>query len=692
MASGAVRELITKIKFVMDKASESKANQAVQNLKKNLGNVSNRTITPKVNTQQVTGATTAVGRLIQRLKDLTSTNASVNIRSPKGMGRMAGAAKGGSGFGSELAGGLGLPFGMSAGAMAGTALAAGFVAVGAAAKSAVEKFANFDATMSKVRALTGASAADMRTLTDTARQLGATTKYSATEAAEAMTYLGMAGWKTKDIVKGMPGLLNLAAASGTDLATTADIVSDDLTAFHMSADQAGHMADVMAAASTNANTNVGLMGATFKYAGAVAGSLGYSLEDVALATGLMANAGIKGEMAGTALRSVMTRMIDPPKDAADALASLGVSVKNADGTVKPFRQQLKELRKAFTGLSKAEQAEKASSIAGLEAMSGFLSVVTAGEAEFNKLESAIDNSAGAAENMSTTMNDNLQGSVMQLENVIGDLALSFGEVLEPKARGAVDSIKDSISGLADRLSPYLSILRGPIGDTTEALEESRAEISQLEGEHPVFMQLIELFKAIGENVDKTAESVDSLGQKIENAFGNETVMEGAKTLLDVLTELSKLQGEAIDSMGLLGATPIGGVGYAVGKAILGFFEMLIDKIGELIQWGIEKLGEIGKSAAETADAMIKSIRDAVPQINAFFTELANHAVSELNRILDGLVNIEVMSDRIRIRLGENARAYRNMTNNTDVTNNITVRNTDEAASFASSSVPVYDVP
>lgn len=191
---------------------------------------------------------------------------------------------------------------------------AAVVAAGAAPLAAmIGTAATFEQAMSKVKAITNSSNEDMARLNETAQQLGASTQFSATQAAEAMSYLGMAGWKTDQIIAGMPGMLDLAAASGSDLATVADIVSDDLTAFGMSADQAGHMADVMAAASTNANTNVEMMGMTFKYAGAVAGALGYSLEDVSIATGLMANAGIKADQAGTSLRAIMTRLIDPPK-------------------------------------------------------------------------------------------------------------------------------------------------------------------------------------------------------------------------------------------------------------------------------------------------------------------------------------------------------------------------------------------
>lgn len=250
--------------------------------------------------------------------------------------------------------------------------------------AAVNYSMDFEAAMSKVKAISGATASEIAKLTEQAEQLGETTPYTATQAAEAMTYLGMAGWNTTQIMAGMPSMLNLATASGSDLATVADILSDDLTAFGMSAEQAAHMADVFAAASTNSNTNVEMMGETFKYAGAVAGALGYKLEDVAVATGLMASASIKGEQAGTSLRAMMNRLVAPPAAAAKAMDALGISVKNSDGSVKPVIETIKDLRTKFAVLSESEKAEKASAIAGTEAMSGFLAVVNASDADFNK--------------------------------------------------------------------------------------------------------------------------------------------------------------------------------------------------------------------------------------------------------------------------------------------------------------------
>jgi len=308
--------------------------------------------------------------------------------------------------------------------------------------------ANFEQAMSKVRAITNASAGDFEKLSATAQELGSKTQFSASQAAEAMTYLGMAGWKTEQIIAGMPGLLDLAAASGSDLATVADIVSDDLTAFGMSAEQAGHMADVMAAASTNANTNVEMMGQTFKYAGSVAGSLGYSLEDVAVATGLMANAGIKADQAGTSLRAIMTRMVSPTKQSGTAMDQLGITVTNADGTMKPFMQTVEELRDKFSGLTDAEKAQYGSMIAGKEAMSGFLAIVNASDKDFENLCNAVDNADGAAARMAKTMNDNAKGGAIQLQSAIEGASIAIGQIFLPALAQIARAAADMIGGIA----------------------------------------------------------------------------------------------------------------------------------------------------------------------------------------------------------------------------------------------------
>ena len=245
----------------------------------------------------------------------------------------------------------------------GAAGAAG-TAITAMAGYAVKVGSDFEAGMSKVSAISGAAGADFEKLSDKAKEMGAKTKFSATEAASAFEYMAMAGWKTEDMLSGIEGVMDLAAASGESLAVTSDIVTDALTAFGLSAKESGHFADVLAAASSNANTNVSMMGETFKYVAPVAGALGFSAEDTAVAIGLMANSGIKAGQAGTSLRSIMTRLAKPTDDVAIAMEELGISITNSDGSMKSLNEIMGDLRSGFAGLSEAEKTNMAATIGG----------------------------------------------------------------------------------------------------------------------------------------------------------------------------------------------------------------------------------------------------------------------------------------------------------------------------------------
>lgn len=269
----------------------------------------------------------------------------------------------------------------------------------------------FDSAMSKVAAISGATADDLDKLTEKAQEMGRTTKFTASESAEAFNYMAMAGWKTQEMLDGIEGILNLAAASGADLATTSDIVTDALTGMGYAAKDAGRLADVMAAAAANANTTVEMMGVTFQYTTPIAGSLGYTMEDVALAIGLMANSGIKGERAGTALRSIMQRLASDTGKARTTLEKLGVTVINQDGTMRNFRDVLADSRKALNGLTDAQKTSVAKTVAGAQAMAGFLAIINATDENFNQLAMSIDNSNGAADRMAKTMLNNVGGKM-----------------------------------------------------------------------------------------------------------------------------------------------------------------------------------------------------------------------------------------------------------------------------------------
>lgn len=337
---------------------------------------------------------------------------------------------------------------------AGKKLAPFSAAAAAGLGVAVKQTADFDAEMSKVAAISGAVGEDFDALRTKAREMGETTKFSASESAEAMEYMAMAGWKTGDMLDGIEGLMNLAAASGSDLATTSDIVTDALTAMGYSSKESGRLADVMAAASSNANTNVQLMGETFKNAASVAGSYGYTMEDIALATGLMANSGIKGSEAGTALRSIMSRLATDAGASSKKLGALGtltnklgVAFYNADGTMRPFRDVIKDTRKAWGKLNQEEQANYANTIAGKNAMSGWLALMNSADDDFNKLADAIDNSNGTAKQMADVMQDNLSGQLTILKSQLSELAISIGDTMMPTLRKAVSLVQEGVDWL-----------------------------------------------------------------------------------------------------------------------------------------------------------------------------------------------------------------------------------------------------
>lgn len=320
----------------------------------------------------------------------------------------------------------------------------GVVGLGTAA---VKTAADFDSAMSKVAAVSGATGSELDALREKAREMGSKTKFSASEAAEAMNYMAMAGWKTSDMLEGIEGVMNLAAASGEDLATTSDIVTDALTAFGLSASDSGHFADILAAASSNANTNVSMMGETFKYCAPIAGALGFSAEDTAEAIGLMANAGIKGSQAGTALRTIMNNLSGDVTVCGSAIGEVTIATTNADGSMRDLSDILADCRTAFSGLTESEKAQAAESLVGKNAMSGFLALMNAGEADINKLSSAIDNCDGCAAGMAETMNDNLAGQLMILKSQLQELAISFGELLMPAIRTIVGWIQKFVDWL-----------------------------------------------------------------------------------------------------------------------------------------------------------------------------------------------------------------------------------------------------
>ncbi|OEK65331.1 hypothetical protein AST00_10430 [Staphylococcus equorum] len=325
---------------------------------------------------------------------------------------------------------------------------------GLAAKTSID----FDDSMRKVKATSGATGKEFNSLRDKALEMGKTTKFSASESADSLNFMALAGWSSKEMMSGIGGVMDLAAASGTELGLTSDIVTDSLTAFGMKAKDSGKFADVLAQTSSKANTDVKGLGDAFKYAAPVAGALGYSVEDTSVAIGLMSNAGIKGEKAGTALRTMFTNLAKPTKAMKDKMDELGISITDSNGEMLPMRDVMDQLRSSMGGLSKDQQAAAAATIFGKESMSGALAVVNASEKDYKKLTKSIDGSKGASKRMAKEMEGGIGGSMRKMKSAVESLAISIGDVVAP----FIGKAADAIAGLATKLTNLPGWLQGTI--------------------------------------------------------------------------------------------------------------------------------------------------------------------------------------------------------------------------------------
>lgn len=382
----------------------------------------------------------------------------------KAADEMEEAAKEADDFGNKGAAG----FEAVGAALVAAGIAEGLKEIAEAYKECVELSMGFQSTMSTVEALSGASAEEMAALTAQAKELGATTRYTATEAGEAMSYMGMAGWSAEQMLAGMPGVLSLAAASGEDLGRVSDIVTDSMTAFGLTAADTSRYADILAATATNANTNVSMMGETFKMVAPLAGSLGYDVEDVAIATGILANSGVKASEAGTSLRGILTRLAKPTKESSDAMDALGISLTDDSGRMYTFMEIMEQVRDSFSGLTEEQKAFYAAELAGQRGMTGLLTIVNASEEDFANLSDKISNCTGAAEKMAQIKLDNLQGQMTLLESATDALKTTIGEAYQNEFQGLAKMATEIMTGVNEFLSKHPIVLKSLIAITAEA--------------------------------------------------------------------------------------------------------------------------------------------------------------------------------------------------------------------------------
>lgn len=403
----------------------------------------------------------------------------------------------------------------------------GLEALGGAVRNmaayALEAGQSFDAGMSNVAAISGATAEELDVLRDKAREMGASTVFSATQAADALQYMAMAGWDTESMLDGVEGIMNLAAASGEDLAMVSDIVTDALTAFGLSAADSGHFADVLAAASSSANTNVGMLGESFKYVAPVAGAMGFSVEDISVALGLMANSGIKASQAGTSLRSMLSRLANPTKEVQGALDALGVSLTNSDGSIKEFSTIINELRVGFSGLTEAEKTQAAANLAGQEAMSGLLAIVNTSDADFAKLTASINNADGTAQAMADTMTDNLPGAITMAKSALEGAAIALYENFEAPATEAVKGVTGAITSMTEAFQK--NGLSGVVNTVGEMVNQG-------------VQALLTGMSGMGEKLKENLPNIYSAGLDMVSGIAS-SIRENAGLLVDGAISLAK---------------------------------------------------------------------------------------------------------------------------------------------------------
>lgn len=502
-----------------------------------------------------------------------------------------------------------------------TAAKAATAAIGAGIVASVKVGAAFESEMSKVQAISGVTGDELAQLTAKAKEMGAKTKFSASESAQAFEYMAMAGWKTDDMLNSIGGIMNLAAASGEDLASVSDIVTDAMTAMGLAADgtttivkdgytkevsNASHFADVLAAASSNSNTNVAMMGETFKYAAPLAGALGYSVEDLAQAIGLMANSGIKGSNAGTALRSVLTRLAKPPKEAAEAMEQYGISIKNSDGSMKSLVEVMENMRDSLQGLPEDEQAAAAAAIGGQEAMSGLLAIVNASESDFKKLANAIDNADGSAEQMADIMQNNLTGQLTIMRSAAEALGIEIYESIQQPLTDIVKAGTQAINELTEAFKT--GGVQGLIAAGTQMVTE--------------FISVI--FNRIPEIVATGIEVVGGFLNGLLSAAP--TAIQQASQMLSSWTNnvLSKLPavisagGQVILSLlnGLVNNAPK--IIQQAAQLVIEFAHTVLQNLPQILQAGIELIGKLLAGILRAVPKIIAAIPGIVSSIGKKF--------------------------------------------------------------------------
>nr|WP_244965775.1 phage tail tape measure protein [Paenibacillus alvei] len=522
--------------------------------------------------------------------------------------------------------------------------------------------AAFEQSLARVKAITGATGEEFEKLRNQAIQLGATTVFTSSDAADAMTYLGMAGFKTTQIMESLPSVLALAAAGQMDLARTADIASNILTGFQLEASEAARVSDVLAKTMTNSNTNIEQLGYAFKYVAPIAASVGVSIEDAAAAIGKLSDAGIQGEMAGTQLRAMLLRLVHPVGESAEILQKLGINIKDASGAILPFTQIIGQFESSFKKLTQAQQAEAASIIAGTEAASGFLTLIKTGSSTLDSFAEDLRNAGGTAEEIAATQMDTLNGAIKEMESALEAVGITIGDKFAPALRSIVEAITGALLGF-NNLNPALQTaiiafvtVAPAVAGAVAAFYALRAALVALQVSVPILFAvsaavglvaagataLISSNNEAAESARKFAQAQKTLNEELDKSPMRRTVAEvqelQAKTeeLNGILEERAALQQRLneIEQMGERGEGT---------SALWQEASQLADKIEEID----EKLHGLGYENVETATKKFGEMKDAIDESIPALVEMKRAELEDAAAKQEKVTQMEQLSARYK---------------------------------------------
>ena len=497
--------------------------------------------------------------------------------------------------------------------VAATAITGTATALAGVATAAIKVGSDFEAQMSRVQAISGATGDELESLKNQAIQLGADTAFSAKEAAEGMENLAAAGFTTTEIMDAMPGMLNLAAAAGEDLAASSDIAASTLRGFGLEASDAAHVADVLAENANRTNSSVAETGEAMKYVAPLARAAGISMEETAAAIGIMANAGIQGSQAGTTLRGALSRLSKPTDAMAAAMEELGVSFYDSNGKMKSLTEQVGMMRKATEGMTDEQKNNYLVTLYGQEALSGMLALMNEGEDTLGDLTDAYETCDGAAEKAAKTMQDNLKGAIEQLGGSAETLGIIFYESVSDNLKDAVKIVNDSVDDITDAFT------KGGLDKAIEQAGDEFADLAVMAADHAP-----DMVNAAIDFIESFAKGITKNKKKLISSAG-----EMAKTMASGLAELlpEELQApveKAIDAISK--SLSSGGLKNA-GRAFADIFEDGLDVVGELAEVALPLL-------TDAIDFLGDNIEVIGPLVLGAFAafEGYNVAVSAINAV------------------------------------------------------------